>query len=188
MNARASLNLYPRPDSYFKYKHSLNFDLMRTKVMMDRGNTPKYSIWLAHVACGFMMGCIAWALSYLEELFVLNRINVVQWIITQEDDKLAGGYFFYIASGMFFVTLAALLTVYVAPAAMGSGVAEVMGLLNGVNYDGAIAINTLLVKIFGILFAICSGLCIGKEGPLVHIGANIGAISCHLPFEWTKPL
>jgi hypothetical protein len=31
--------------------------------------------------------------------------------------------------------MAALLTVYVAPAAMGSGVAEVMGLMNGVNYD-----------------------------------------------------
>jgi hypothetical protein len=31
---------------------------------------------------------------------------------------------------------------------MGSGVAEVMGLLNGVNYDNVIAIKTLLVKIF----------------------------------------
>ena len=188
MNPRVSLKIYPRPDVYFKNKHSLNFDLMRTKIMMDRGGSTRGSIWFAHVVCGFIMGCIGFALSYFEELFVLNRIKLMQHIITTSGDQLVGAYFFYIGSGMAFVIVAVLLTVYVAPAAMGSGVAEVMGLLNGVNYDGAIAVNTLLVKIFGILMAICSGLCIGKEGPLVHIGANIGAITCYLPFEWTKPL
>ena len=74
------------------------------------------------------------------------------------------------------------LTVYIAPAAMGSGVAEVMGLLNGVNYYNVIAIKTLLVKIFGVMFAICSGLCIGKEGPFVHIGSIVGVCVCYLPF------
>lgn len=87
---------------------------------------------------------------------------------------------------MFFVTIASLLTVYVGPGAMGSGVAEVMGLLNGVNYKDAIAFKTLFVKVFGILFAVVGGLCIGKEGPLVHIGANIGAMCCYMPFSWAK--
>jgi chloride channel 7 len=67
---------------------------------------------------------------------------------------------------------------------MGSGVAEVMGLLNGVNYTNAISFKTLFVKVFGILFAVCGGLCIGKEGPLVHIGANIGIMCCYMPFKW----
>jgi H+/Cl- antiporter ClcA len=83
---------------------------------------------------------------------------------------------------VFFVLMAVLLTVYVAPGAMGSGVAEVMGLLNGINYPQAIGLRTLVVKIFGTLFAVVGGLCIGKEGPLVHIGAIIGVVSCYLPF------
>jgi len=87
---------------------------------------------------------------------------------------------------MVLVTIASLLTVYVGPGAMGSGVAEVMGLLNGVNYDGAISFKTLFVKVFGILFAVCGGLCIGKEGPLVHIGANVGAMCCYIPMKWAE--
>lgn len=87
---------------------------------------------------------------------------------------MLGAYFVFIATAIVFVLTAALLTVYVAPEAMGSGTAEVMGLLNGVNYPGAIGFKTLFVKCFGTTLAVCGGLCIGKEGPLVHIGANVG--------------
>jgi H+/Cl- antiporter ClcA len=75
------------------------------------------------------------------------------------------------------------MTVYIGPGAMGSGVAEVMGLLNGINFPDAIGFNTLFTKCLGTLFAVCGGLCIGKEGPLVHIGANVGAMCCYLPFK-----
>lgn len=60
-----------------------------------------------------------------------------------------------------FVLIAALITVFIAPAAMGSGVPEVMGLLNGVNYPDAIGLKTLFVKVTAVMFAICGGLCIG---------------------------
>lgn len=84
--------------------------------------------------------------------------------------------------------LASWLTVFVGPGAMGSGIPEVMGFLNGVNYEGAISISTFVVKIFGTLFAMCGGLCIGSEGPLVHMGAIVGVISCYLPFDWVAKL
>ena len=84
---------------------------------------------------------------------------------------------------MFLVTIAVVLTVFVGPGATGSGVVEVMGLLNGVNYPDAIGFKTLFVKVVGLIFAITSGLCIGKEGPLVHIGAIVGVITCYLPFK-----
>ena len=56
-----------------------------------------------------------------------------------------------------------------------------MGMLNGINYPGVIGFRTLFVKVFGTFFAVAGGLCIGKEGPLAHIGANVGAISAHIP-------
>ena len=84
--------------------------------------------------------------------------------------------------------MAAIVCVYYAPASMGSGVAEVMGLLNGINYNGAIEFRTFFGKYFGVLFAICSGLCIGMEGPLVHMGAIVGVAACYIPGKWYEYL
>jgi len=89
----------------------------------------------------------------------------------------------YTAYGMSFVLCACLLTLYVGPGANGSGIAEIMGLLNGINYPNAIGLRTLFVKCFGTVFAVSGGLAIGKEGPLAHIGANIGALVAHLPIK-----
>ena len=68
----------------------------------------------------------------------------------------------------------ALLTVFIGPGSVGSGIAELMAYLNGVNYPNFIGLETLFVKIFGTCLAVSAGLCVGKEGPLAHIGANIG--------------
>jgi len=75
------------------------------------------------------------------------------------------------------------LTIYVGPGANGSGTVEVMGLLNGINFPLVIQVDTLFVKIFGTLFAICGGLAVGKEGPLLHIGAIIGVMVCYIPIK-----
>jgi chloride channel 7 len=64
---------------------------------------------------------------------------------------------------------------------MGSGVAEVIGYVNGVNYPDCININTLVTKIVGVVLAVAGGLAVGKEGPLAHIGANLGSAIVNLP-------
>ena len=68
------------------------------------------------------------------------------------------------------------MTTYWGTGAMGSGVAEVIGYINGVNYPKAIDFSTTITKIFGVVLAVAGGLAVGKEGPLAHIGANFGAI------------
>ncbi len=77
---------------------------------------------------------------------------------------------------------AAILTAYVGPGAAGSGTAELMGYLNGINYPKFISLRTLAVKIVALILAVSSGLCIGKEGPLAHIGAIVGPGVVYLPF------
>ena len=67
------------------------------------------------------------------------------------------------------------MTIYWGTGAMGSGVAEVIGVINGVNYPDAINFKTLVTKVFGVVLAVAGGLTVGKEGPLAHIGANLGA-------------
>jgi chloride channel 7 len=79
--------------------------------------------------------------------------------------------------------IAVVFTIYIGPAAAGSGVVELMGMLNGIRVPGFIGIWTMITKIVGTIFAVSSGLCIGKEGPLAHIGAVCGVIVCYLPFN-----
>ena len=80
------------------------------------------------------------------------------------------------------MAIAATMTVYIAPAAIGSGVAEAMGFMNGIRYPHYIGIKTLFVKIIGLCFAVAAGMCGGKEGPLVHIGSIVGQAVLYLPF------
>ena len=184
MNPRSTMKIYPRPDTYYRNKHSLDFDMMRTKVMVERkgSSIEGATTWVAHAVVGIAMGVLAFLLSLAEDELTIWRCEYAQKLI-DEKSGLFISYLFWTCTSIIFVLIAVLLTVYVGPAAMGSGVAEVMGLLNGVNYTDAIGFKTLFVKCFGTLFAVCGGLCIGKEGPLVHIGTNIGVIVCYLPLK-----
>jgi H+/Cl- antiporter ClcA len=92
----------------------------------------------------------------------------------------------FLALSVLFGGVAALLTVFVGPGAIGSGTTELMGYLNGVNYPNYIGLRTLFVKIFGTSLAVAAGLCVGKEGPLAHIGAIVGHSVLYLPFDFLK--
>ena len=63
-----------------------------------------------------------------------------------------------------------------------------MGILNGLNLEGVLTLKVLFVKIVGTTFAVSGGLCIGKEGPLLHIGAIVGIVMCYLPFDGVRIL
>lgn len=84
--------------------------------------------------------------------------------------------------------MASLMTLYISPAASGSGVAELMSILNGIHYPNYISWKAFIVKFWGTIFAVSAGLCIGKEGPLAHIGAVSGVICCYIPLPSFKKL
>jgi len=73
------------------------------------------------------------------------------------------------------------MTTYWGPGAAGSGVAELVGYLNGVNYPDFISLPTFVTKVVGVTLAVAGKLCVGKEGPLAHIGGIIGAFTLYLP-------
>jgi chloride channel 7 len=61
------------------------------------------------------------------------------------------------------------------PAAAGSGVSLVMAYLNGLHVPKLLSAKTLVCKIIGTILTVASGLPLGPEGPLVHIGAGIAS-------------
>jgi len=76
---------------------------------------------------------------------------------------------------------AGIMTTYYGQGAAGSGVAEIIGYQNGVNYPDFIGVETFLTKVLAVTLAVTGKLCIGKEGPLAHIGSIIGVMCCYIP-------
>lgn len=58
--------------------------------------------------------------------------------------------------------------------AAGSGIPEIKTILSGFVIPHFLDFKVLLVKAVGATFAVATGLCLGKEGPFVHISTCVG--------------
>ena len=85
-------------------------------------------------------------------------------------------FLFYAAANTALVCSSAVIVSGYAPAAAGSGIPEIKGYLNGIDSPGLLLVRTLVGKIFGSIGSVAGGLALGKEGPLVHIGACLASL------------
>jgi chloride channel 3/4/5 len=58
--------------------------------------------------------------------------------------------------------------------AAGSGIPEIKTILSGFVIPHFLDFRVLFVKGFGAVFAVATGMCLGKEGPFVHISTCVG--------------
>jgi chloride channel 7 len=128
---------------------------------------------------GIFVGVIGFLMDFCVMMLVWIKDNNTQNFIEQDNATVA--WLFYAFYSVLLVLLATIMTIYWGPGSPGSGVAEVIGYINGVNYPLCIDFHTLVTKIVGVTFAVAGGLAVGKEGPLAHIGANVGAAIVSLP-------
>lgn len=56
------------------------------------------------------------------------------------------------------------------PAAGGSGIPELIGFLNGTQVRHIFNVKTLVIKFLSCCLSVGSGLPIGPEGPMIHLG------------------
>ena len=63
-----------------------------------------------------------------------------------------------------------LTTTYSQPHAAISGLPKIKSNLNGTKIPGYLSFHVLVAKIVGTTLVVGSGLPLGKEGPMVHIG------------------
>ncbi len=141
----------------------------------------KMSSWVAFLVIGIVVGMAAFIVDLL-----VNHLMTWKWKISEIvfDYSLGLGWITFLVFSLLFGASAAIMTVFYGPGAAGGGIAELMGYLNGINYQGLIGLNTLFVKVFGLGLAVSSGLCAGKEGPLAHIGAILGHCVAYLPCKF----
>lgn len=90
----------------------------------------------------------------------------------------------FIVESFIYVVISASLCLFIAPGAIGSGIPEVMAYMNGVDQPGVLNFTVMVVATISTVLSVACGLRIGKEGPLVHIGA-IAALLPIYYFPWS---
>ena len=178
------------------YYHSLDFDSLRTKIFQERKKTKANHCmeWLAYALIGLCVGLTCAIMMYIEEFLIHEKRLITDLIVQGSSDRLVHGWLFFSGFSVLMAFLASCLTVFYGPGAVGSGITELIAYLNGVNYPKLLSFETLFTKIFGVLGAVVGNLCVGKEGPMAHIGANIAIAVAYLPLpnfdylrnDWTK--
>ncbi|KDO25627.1 hypothetical protein SPRG_08926 [Saprolegnia parasitica CBS 223.65] len=143
--------------------------------------------WIMTFGIGLGTAGVACFIEKFTDLFSEFRRDAMEEMIEKERHHEA-------AFGMAFLTYAAISVMYVSvatycvailcPVAGGSGISEIKATLNGIK------IHRIAI---GILFSVAAGLPVGKEGPMIHSGAIIGAglsqgksSSFGLDTSWTK--
>ena len=84
MAIRDSMACYPRVDTKFKGKKSINFDMMRSNIYTDR-DTPKYLSlwkWVAYFFIGVCTGIVAFLMEQIEQSLVRGRNYTSDWVMT----------------------------------------------------------------------------------------------------------
>ncbi|CAG5121828.1 unnamed protein product [Candidula unifasciata] len=146
------------------YKHWIKRQLI-SKLETDR--------WIMMGLIGVAVGFIGFLLHQL-----IERIGDLKWQTTKsflKEEKLWQGWLFCTGYSVVFAVFSAAIIVLWRPSAGGSGMAEVTGFLNGTQVRRIFNVKTMAAKFLSCVAAIGCGMPIGPEGPMVHLGAIVGA-------------
>jgi len=103
--------------------------------------------------------------------------------LQQTEGALYTSFGFYVVYSVILASCAGVITVHIAPGATGSGIPELMGTMNGCKWSEGLSFKVLVFKTLGVILAVSGTLCVGKEGPLAHIGAIMAVLVLGLPFK-----
>lgn len=149
--------------------------------------------WATIFAIGTATAVVAFAIDTSVETISEHKFNFINSYMVLCSEKTVGcisrAYGVLLGMNLAFVLFAVVLCVYVAPSAAGSGIPEIKCALNGVKRRDWLTFKTLLVKVTGVIAMVSATMPVGKEGPMIHSGAIIGAglpqgRSTRLGWDW----
>ena len=139
---------------------------MKTK--LHRKSLQIFQLTLLGALVGLLIGIIG-ALFLLVLLLVQYLYNLALGAFIKDS------FFYYVFIVLFSVVLTVFgvyIVKYFEPKAGGSGVQEVEGILEN---KRRISCQKLLpIKFIGGIFSLSAGLVLGREGPMIHMGAAVG--------------
>jgi len=123
-------------------------------------------MWILLIMLATIVPCISITFSYISGKFLSK---VMYYFIEQN----SLGYFLLCLLVSLIFAFTGCTICYFFRDAEGSGIPELKSTLAGISIYKYLSFQTLLAKIFGLFFAIGSGLFVGREGPFVHISAAV---------------
>ncbi|TMW67753.1 hypothetical protein Poli38472_007425 [Pythium oligandrum] len=152
--------------------------------------------WIMTFSIGLTTAIVACVVETMTRVFSSFRTDTMERYVALEKDGAASfgmGFLIYSGISVGFVSVAAYCVAILCPVAGGSGISEIKATLNGIKIHRVVRFKTLFCKAFGLLFSVGGGLPVGKEGPMIHSGAVIGAglsqgksSSFGVDTSWTK--
>lgn len=150
--------------------------------------------WALVIILGILIGMIgvfvSWFTTVLEGFKLSRALSYMGPNVSST--QVATAFFTLVFISQFFSLIAAAFCV-LEPAAAGSGIPEIKAYLNGINLRRFVRVRVLFAKLLGMCFSCASGLPLGKEGPMIHTGAILGAaisqgktIFFGIDTSWTK--
>ncbi|XP_048581083.1 H(+)/Cl(-) exchange transporter 6 isoform X2 [Nematostella vectensis] len=132
--------------------------------------------WVVTFVIGVLTGLVAVFIDYFIKMLTDLKFQVVEKslnLCTPEGCLVITLVIMMLFNGGF--TLIAGCLTAMEPVAAGSGIPEIKCYLNGIKVPHVVRLKTLVSKAVGVLFSVAGGLFVGKEGPMIHSGAIIGA-------------
>ncbi|XP_041457216.1 chloride channel protein C-like [Lytechinus variegatus] len=129
--------------------------------------------WVMMGLIGFTTGIVGFLLHQMIDL-----ISDFKWDRTEkylQERSMGIAWLFLTGVSLAIVLAGTGIVVYLRPSAAGSGMPELIGFLNGTKVRHIFNVKTLVVKFFSCICAVSSGLPVGPEGPMIHMGSLIGA-------------
>lgn len=146
--------------------------------------------WTLVVVIGILVGLVGAFVQVVTEALTQWRFGTATHFIERGD--WASAFFSYLFISLALAAVVGLLCWQIDEAS-GSGIAELKAFLNGISMRSVVRVRVMFAKIIGVCFSVASGLPIGKEGPMIHIGAIMGAalsqgktITFGFDTSWTK--
>ena len=133
--------------------------------------------WVLTIITGLLTGLTSILIVSCTDVIQEWRSNLLDTSWNNVDRPTYSIFVMYAVTNLTLAMLSTLCCIFLAPEAIGSGIPEVKAYLNGVRVKRFSSSRLFFVKIVGTILSVSSGLVVGPEGPLVHIGAILGA-SC----------
>lgn len=143
-----------------------------------RKGEKRWAKWIVYALIGIAIGVWAGSLFQTLDIIVNGKQQALAKVRPNESKwRRVLGWLVWSGLSMLQAGLGSLLCAYF-PSAAGSGVPEMIAYLNGVMLPKFFNIRNLVSKTFSLMLAVTSGLPVGAEGPMTHLGALIGAGIC----------
>ena len=135
------------------------------------------SKWMVYALIGIVVGMFSFVMMNTIEFLSKKRRSTLEDAFSygpSSTSEIWKAYFVWLLFSMVCVILSTVICGF-WPYAAGSGVPDVMAYLNGVTFPKVFNLRTLIGKLMSCSLAVAGGLPVGPEGPMIHIGALIGA-------------